>query len=426
STPVRVMNSGVVAVAAGYAHSLALKEDGSVWAWGANGNGQLGDGTGANQTAPVQVLSSGVQAIAAGGAISLFLKTNGSLWVCGENSHGQVGDGSTQDRLVPVRVFESGISSIAGGGRHALAVKNDGSLWAWGENRYGQLGDGSTTDRHLPRQILSATVVTVAAGDMHSLILKADGTLWTCGSNNYGQLGDGTFGQKNAPVQVAENIVSIAAGYATSLALTKTAREDSDTDGLPDDWEQALIDEYANDGTQNLTDVLPNDDFDEDGRTNAEEFDDGTNPVAWTSVVEAAFDGAMSSAAEDDGTANIEVDLKTASQQKVAIDYAVTGGTATGGGVDYTLADGTLIFDPGETSKTIDVAIVDDVTGEPDETVEITLSNPSNAKLGPITLHTVTIRDNDDNTPPVATGITRHTPTNAETNGSGDFRSDVQ
>lgn len=145
--PVRVGSlTGVVAVSAGYAHSLALKGDGTVWAWGSNSEGQLGDGTAVTRsTVPVQVAGlSGVIAIAGGGYYSMALKGDGTVWTWGNNYFGELGNGTTTYSPIPVPVNGlTGVTVIAGGGYHALALKGDGTVWAWGDNSGGQLGTGA-------------------------------------------------------------------------------------------------------------------------------------------------------------------------------------------------------------------------------------------------------------------------------------------
>ncbi|HZH74392.1 MAG TPA: PKD domain-containing protein [Archangium sp.] len=140
----------VVKVAAGIYHTLALKQDGSLWAWGSNYHSQLGDGSTTSRPTPVQVLT-GVSSIAAGGYHTLALKQDGSLWAWGDSTYGQLGDGSTTQRTTPVQVL-TGVSSVAAN-HHTLALKQDGSLWAWGNNSHGQLGDGSTTQRTTPIRV---------------------------------------------------------------------------------------------------------------------------------------------------------------------------------------------------------------------------------------------------------------------------------
>jgi alpha-tubulin suppressor-like RCC1 family protein len=200
--------SEVIAITAGYYHSLALKSDGTVWTWGKNSNGQLGDGTTTNILVPKQVLS-GVIAIAAGAFYSLALKSDGTVWGWGYNSDGELGDGTTTASLVPKQILSSsfsGVIAIATGTYHSMALKSDGTVLAWGSNSNGQLGDGATTDSLVPKQISSSSlsgVNAIAAGAYHSLALKSDGKVWAWGNNYSGQLGDGTTTDQYTPEQVS-------------------------------------------------------------------------------------------------------------------------------------------------------------------------------------------------------------------------------
>lgn len=223
--PAQVKNlRNAVAVAAGRDHSLALLADGTVWSWGSNTSKQLGDGDSFDRWTPVQVKGlSDVVAITAGARFNLALKADGTVWGWGQNSQGQVGDGSTDQRSTPVQVKGlTDVKVIASGANHSLAIKKDGTLWAWGSNQHGQLGDGSTTDRTTPVQIKSMTdVVQVAGGLDHSLALKRDGSVWSWGQNDHGQLGDGTTTRRSSPKQIAglQAVHSIASGEATSFAV---------------------------------------------------------------------------------------------------------------------------------------------------------------------------------------------------------------
>lgn len=205
--------SGAVAVAGGSEHSLALK-DGAVWAWGKNGAGQLGDDSGVNQHTAVAVhmptLPSGVfvTAVSAGGWSSLARMSNKTVYAWGRNDHGQLGDGSTTSRPTPVPVQElhdeeliplTNVLAVAMGYQFSVALKEDGTVWAWGSNDLGQLGDDTLDSRYAAVQVhglggvgMLSGVVSVAAGKSHALAQTSDGTVYAWGSNTLGQLGNGT------------------------------------------------------------------------------------------------------------------------------------------------------------------------------------------------------------------------------------------
>ncbi len=230
SAPVRVSGltnvpGGVRAVAAGLQFSVALKNDGTVWAWGVNDAGQLGDGTTTNRTSPVQVSGlTDVAAIVAGTGHVLALKNDGTVWAWGANDEGQLGDGTTTSRSTPVQVSGGmvGVTALAAGVAHSLAVKNDGTVWAWGMNDSGQLGDGTTTSRSTPVQVSGGMtdVRSIAAGSYHSLAAKSDGTVWAWGEDDYGQLGDGVRLPSAATTPVPAAIGPV--GSATPAARTST------------------------------------------------------------------------------------------------------------------------------------------------------------------------------------------------------------
>jgi alpha-tubulin suppressor-like RCC1 family protein len=193
-------------VSAGDAHSLALKTDGTLWAWGLNANGQLGDGTLVTRTTPVQigVLTDWDSVYAGAGGFSVARKRNGTLWSWGLNSSGQLGDGTTTQRTAPVQI---GVATdwvrVALGTNHVLAIRSNGTLWAWGLNANNQLGDGTVTNRSSPTQIgTAANWKSITGSNFHSAATRADGTLWTWGANGVGYLGNGSFTTRNAPTQI--------------------------------------------------------------------------------------------------------------------------------------------------------------------------------------------------------------------------------
>ena len=186
--------SGVTQVAAGAHYTVALKADGTVWKWGDNSAGELGDGLYANMRRPVQVVGpngagflTGVIAVAAGYNHTAALKQDGTVWAWGYNGSGQVGDGTTIERETPLQVigpngasFLTDIAALVAGASYTVALKADGTVWTWGNNQSGELGDGTTTERLTPVQVLSPNgpgyltgVQAIAAGGYHTLALLA-------------------------------------------------------------------------------------------------------------------------------------------------------------------------------------------------------------------------------------------------------------
>ncbi|MFN8357694.1 MAG: BspA family leucine-rich repeat surface protein [Spirosomataceae bacterium] len=211
------------AVVCGSGHTLALKTDGTLYAWGYNARGQLGDGSTTNKNSPTKIGTDTYTAIACGGTHSLALRTDGTLWAWGNNSYGQLGDGTIDNKNSPTKIgTDTDWKAIAGGEYHSLAIKTGGNLWAWGKNAYGQLGDGTTIDKNSPTKIGTDTDwKAVACGQSYSLTLKTDGTLWAWGDNSYGQLGNGTLNDKTTPTKIgtATDWKAVACGHFHILAL---------------------------------------------------------------------------------------------------------------------------------------------------------------------------------------------------------------
>ncbi|WP_158513104.1 RCC1 domain-containing protein [Myxococcus hansupus] len=230
SVPVQVLGiTGATAVAAGgdtlLAFTVALREDGTVWSWGNNYFGMLGHPAWPSTTqGAVQVPGlMDVTAIAAGNLHAVALRKNGSVWSWGRNSAGQLGDGTNIQRDSPVPLRElANVKAITAGRDFAVALHDDGTVWAWGANDSGQLGDGTFATRPLPQQVQGLTgVVAVDAGDDHTLALRNDGTVWAWGNNDLGQLGDGTRTTQPTPVQMQgfRKVSAVAAGFISSVVL---------------------------------------------------------------------------------------------------------------------------------------------------------------------------------------------------------------
>jgi alpha-tubulin suppressor-like RCC1 family protein len=224
ATPADVSGTGVTEVSAGGLHSLALHADGTVWAWGNNFFGQLGNGTtnSSSGLTPVQVTGlTGVTQVSAGGFDSLALRSDGTVWEWGT-------DGII-DNYVPVQVPGlTGITKISAGGLFSLALRSDGTVWAWGVNSAGQLGDGTTASTEVPVQVTGLSQVTgISAGYDASLATSTRGitaltSVWAWGGNSMGQLGDGTFTNHLTPEQVGiptPYIAGISAGHQFAVVL---------------------------------------------------------------------------------------------------------------------------------------------------------------------------------------------------------------
>ena len=216
TTPVRVSGiTDAVGLAAGRDMSYAIVSGGQVRAWGLNGDGQLGDGTLTTRTTPVAVTSglSGVTHLAGGRDHALARRSDGSLWAWGWNAYGQVGDGTVTDRTSPVPVIGSGVAEVAAGAHHSVALLADGRVRSWGRDYRGQLGDdASLVDRRSPVTVAGvSTAVSVGAGRDHGIAVLEDGSAMAWGDNPSGQLGDGTLTRRPTPVTMDGVASAVAA-----------------------------------------------------------------------------------------------------------------------------------------------------------------------------------------------------------------------
>lgn len=223
-------------------HSLGIQADSSLWGWGYNGYGKLGDGTTTPSLYPVKANDGGKwKMLGCGRDHSAGIRTDGSLWTWGGNDQGTLGDSTTVSSYVPKKLNIPGTwTSVATGFSHTLALKSDGTMWAWGTNTYGQLGDSSKTNRLFPVQIgKDNDWAMIAAGNFHSMALKKNGTLWTWGRNSNGELGNGTTDEVLKPAQTGTaKWVDISAGDYHNMGI----QEDSTLWGWGrNSWGQAGV-----------------------------------------------------------------------------------------------------------------------------------------------------------------------------------------
>lgn len=237
----------IIAIAAGDQHTLAVDIEGNVWAWGRNVYGQLGrNSTDSNNAVPNLVQASAennssfteIVAVAGGLEHSVALKSDGTVFSWGRNTYGQLGNGETlsiNEKALEVPGI-SHITEIAAGDNHTVALKQDQTtVWAWGTNRLGQLGDGGREDKLTPVQVQGMNEVTkIATGDNHTIAVKQDGSVWMWGKNT-----SGTQSSRTTPIQITgmnEAVAIGGGGYSDSFTLAVK------TDGTVWKWDKESSD----------------------------------------------------------------------------------------------------------------------------------------------------------------------------------------
>jgi alpha-tubulin suppressor-like RCC1 family protein len=233
SSPVSVVGgiTNWVQISGGPFHTAGRRSDGTIWTWGVNYRGRLGDNTTVNRSSPVSVVGGITNWVdVSGKGSTTAVRADGTAWCWGRNNRGQLGDNTTVSRSSPVSVV-GGITNwtqIGNGYFSTTALRTNGTIWSWGRNSYGQLGDNTTVDKSSPVSVVGGITdwVQISVGNEHVAALRANGTIWTWGFNggyvNTGALGDGTFQNRSSPVSVVGGFtdwVQISAGGSHTAAL---------------------------------------------------------------------------------------------------------------------------------------------------------------------------------------------------------------
>ena len=217
-------------ISCGDSFTAAIKTDGTLWCWGYNQNGQLGNNTITHRSSPVQTIAYGTnwKQVSCGLAHTAAIKTDGTLWSWGRNYEGQLGDNTITHRSSPVQTTAYGTNwkqvSCNNRSLTSVAIKTDGTLWGWGSNGNGVLGDNTMTMRSSPIQTVAfgTNWKKVSCGSGSTAAIKTDGTLWTWGYNFYGQLGNNTVTSRSSPIQTitgGTNWMQVAGGYGLTAAI---------------------------------------------------------------------------------------------------------------------------------------------------------------------------------------------------------------
>jgi alpha-tubulin suppressor-like RCC1 family protein len=254
SSPVQTVSGGTNwrSVSTGDEHTTAIKTDGSLWLWGLNTEGQLGNNDINNQSSPVQTISGGNnwRSVSAGNVHTAAIKTDGSLWLWGCGGSGQLGNNATGNQSSPVQTISGGNNwrSVSAGFNHTAAIKTDGSLWLWGSGGGGRLGNGANINQSSPVQTVSGGTNwrNVSGGIVHTTAIKTDGTLWLWGCNSNGQLGDNTTINKSSPVQTISGGNNWRLGISSNLHTTAIK-----TDGTLWLWGLGSYGELGNNSIEN-------------------------------------------------------------------------------------------------------------------------------------------------------------------------------
>jgi alpha-tubulin suppressor-like RCC1 family protein len=208
STPVTTFAGGTnwKQVSSSSDHTAAIKTDGTLWTWGSGISGRLGNAEITNRSTPVTTFAGGTnwKQVSSGGAHTAAIKTDGTLWTWGSGFNGRLGNANTTNGSTPVTTFAGGTNwkQVSSGDAHTAAIKTDGTLWAWGVGSYGRLGNAEITNRSTPVTTFAGGTdwKQVSSGGLHTAAIKTDGTLWSWGVGSYGRLGNAEITNRSTPV----------------------------------------------------------------------------------------------------------------------------------------------------------------------------------------------------------------------------------
>ncbi|MBX7185156.1 MAG: hypothetical protein K1Y01_08450, partial [Vicinamibacteria bacterium] len=409
-TPVSVigLETGVIAIATGAHHTCAVTSSGGAKCWGLAAQGQIGDGFTINRSVPVNVvgLTSGVTAISAGSYGACVLTTGGGVRCWGYNLSGQLGDGTTTSRLTSVSALglTAGVAKVDAGLTHTCAVLQTGEAMCWGSNSRGQLGDGTTTDRLTATKVSNFPGVTsIKAAFSHTCALNDEGVIKCWGSNSTGQVGDGTTTSRSlpTPLLIGQSMTFVPPSWLPLGVSTPLVA--SSTSGLPvafDTWtpSQCTISGNA------VVAVAP-------GLCGIRASQGGNGGAAAAPqllrVIQAAPLISVSDATVLEGSSGptfavFTVSLSGATTQPVTAMFATADMTASSP-ADYAAWSGPITFAPGEISKTVTVEIVGDSVAEPIEYMSVHLSAVNGAIAGRIAALGAIV--DDDGSDPVSLSI---------------------
>jgi alpha-tubulin suppressor-like RCC1 family protein len=232
SSPVQSVSGGINwrQVAGGYFSSYGIKTDGTLWCWGDGAHGKIGDNTTASKSSPVQTVMVGTSwvQVSSNGQHAGAIRSDGTLWMWGYNNNGQLGDNTVVNKSSPVQTitYSSDWKQVACGYWHTAAIKTDGSLWCWGHNAYGNLGDNTIVKKSSPVQTVAGSTnwLSIASNFYSNFAIKTDGTLWVWGYGYNGQLGVNSTVNISSPVQTVTGGTNWkqASAFAYNAGAVKT------------------------------------------------------------------------------------------------------------------------------------------------------------------------------------------------------------